>query len=36
MSRGKLREIRPADRWTENEVLSVAIAIDTEMEEVAS
>ncbi len=29
MSRGQLREIRPASRWTENEVLSVAIATDT-------
>ncbi|MCC6508706.1 MAG: sugar ABC transporter ATP-binding protein [Pirellulaceae bacterium] len=34
MSRGKLREIRAADDWTENEVLSVAIAANTEVEEV--
>lgn len=35
MSRGKLRAIRPAENWTEAEVLSVAIATQAEMEEVA-
>ncbi len=33
MSRGRLRAIRDASQWTENEVLSVAIATDTETEE---
>ena len=32
MSRGKLRELRRASDWTENEVLSVAIAADNEIE----
>ena len=33
MSRGKLRELRRASDWTENEVLSVAVASDNEIEQ---
>ena len=33
MSRGKLRELRKASDWTEKEVLSVAIASETEIEQ---
>ena len=33
MSRGKLRELRRASDWTENEVLSVAVASDKEIEQ---
>lgn len=33
LSRGKLRELRRAEDWTENEVLSVAIATDNDNEE---
>lgn len=33
MARGRIREIRAASAWTENEVLSVAIALDSETEE---
>lgn len=36
MSRGRLREVRPAGDWTESDVLSVAVAAEAEMEEVAS
>ena len=32
MSRGKLRELRPACEWSESEVLSVAIALDNDIE----
>ena len=32
MSRGKLRELRPACEWSESEVLSVAIALKNDIE----
>ena len=33
MSRGKLRDVRPTSKWTENEILSVAIALDNDIEQ---
>jgi ribose transport system ATP-binding protein len=34
MSRGKLREIRPAADWTESSVMSVAVSTDNDLEDV--
>jgi ribose transport system ATP-binding protein len=33
MSRGKLREIRPAAEWTESSVMSVAVSTDNDLED---
>ncbi len=33
MSRGRLRDVRPTDQWTESEVMSLAVSTDIELED---